>query len=30
MQMRYTDGAAVKKINVVVTFTISGAGGSRW
>lgn len=30
MQMRYTDGAAVKKVNVVVTFTISGAGGSRW
>lgn len=25
MQMRYTDGAAVKKVNVVVTFTISGA-----
>lgn len=27
MQMRYQDGAALKKVNVVVTFSISGTGG---
>ncbi len=30
MQMRYQDGATVKKVNVVVTFSISGAGGAWW
>lgn len=27
MQMRYQDGATLKKVNVVVTFSISGTGG---
>jgi len=30
MQMRYQDGAALRKVNVVVTFSISGTGGWRW
>lgn len=30
MQMRYADGTTLKKVNVIVTFSISGAGGWRW
>lgn len=30
MQMRYPVGTTLKKVNVIVTFSISGAGGWRW
>ncbi len=30
MQMRYQQGTVLKKVNVVVTFTISGTGGYGW